>query len=67
MSDWTQSILIIWSAAFLLLIPWSAFNKKEVTVGDLVLGILFAPMCLIICYADWNAVVIRWPTRKERP
>lgn len=53
-------IFSVYAFCWAALIIYSYNNRKQITVGDLVLGAIFAPLAFIVCYADWNTVVIRW-------
>lgn len=66
MTNYGMIIGYFWAFCFAMLGVYSFFNMKEVTVGELVVGIVFAPIAFIVCYGDWQTVVIRWPAKKER-
>jgi len=62
---WYEYVGIVWAVLIVLLLTWSYFNQDELTVGDIVLGVLLAPIAFVYCYADWNTKVIVW-RRKEK-
>jgi len=65
-ATYSVAICAVWVSALVLTIIHSAFNEDKFTVRDLFFGVLFGPFYTMVRYSDWDAVIIRWPKRKDK-